>query len=129
MAKKNKGGRPVKFNNPEEITKAAEAYFKRCKDEEEPITVTGLAIALDTTRETLNQYGKKQEFSDAIKKAKLRVEHYAEIRLFGPNPAGAIFALKNFGWSDRATPEEKDLEIEEDYTLSPDEEVPDGAVL
>jgi myosin-crossreactive antigen len=36
-----------------------------------------------------------------IKTAKMRVEHYAERMLhMGKNQTGAIFALKNFGWTD-----------------------------
>jgi len=32
---------------------------------------------------------------------KQRIENYAENRLFGNNPTGAIFALKNYGWKDK----------------------------
>src|SRR5690606_9482293 len=64
-----------------------------------PFTVTGLAVALDTTRETLLDYENKPEnaaFSDTIKKAKQRIQQYAEDYLFsGKNPTGAIFNLKN----------------------------------
>jgi hypothetical protein len=71
-----------------------------------PFTVTGLAVALDTTRETLLDYETKPEnahFSDTIKKAKQMIQQYAEDYLFnGKNPTGAIFNLKNnWGWVDR----------------------------
>lgn len=69
-------------------------------------TITGLAVALDTTRETLLDYENKPEnahFSDAIKRAKQIIHEYAEQYLFaGKNQTGAIFNLKNnWGWIDR----------------------------
>jgi len=68
-----------------------------------PYTVTGLAVALDTTRDTLIDYQKKDEFSDTIKRAKEMCHQYAEDSLFiGKNPIGAIFNLKNnYGWQDK----------------------------
>ncbi len=95
------GGRPRKFKSPEEMQKAIDAYFAACEAEDQPLTVTGLALALDTTRETIMDYQNKDEYSDTIKRAKLRVQNYAEKRLFGSNATGPIFALKNFGWSDK----------------------------
>jgi len=71
-----------------------------------PFTVTGLAIALDTTRDLLLDYEKRPEnaeFSDTIKRAKQRIHNYAEEFLFnGKNVTGAIFNLKNnYGWVDK----------------------------
>ena len=66
-----------------------------------PLTITGLALALDTTRQTLMDYQERDEFTDTVKRAKTVVENYAEKRLFGNNATGAIFALKNFGWKDK----------------------------
>ena len=43
----------------------------------------------------------EQPFSDSIKRLKQYCENYAEQRIFSHNPAGAIFALKNYGWKDR----------------------------
>ncbi len=97
-------GRPLKFKSPEEITQKAEVYFKNCEDNNLPITITGLAISLDTSRETLMDYedNRGASYSYAVKKAKDRCEAYAEQRLWGSgNPAAPIFALKNYGWTDR----------------------------
>lgn len=79
-----------------------------------PFTVTGLALSLGTTRKTLMDYEsidnapkrfsekEKQEFCNAIKRAKAFVENYAELKLLeGGHAAGPIFALKNFGWRDK----------------------------
>lgn len=65
-----------------------------------PYTITGLAMALGTSRETLCDYEEKDGFSDTIKMAKLRVQNYLEIYgLFGDMaPAKAIFGLSNYGW-------------------------------
>ncbi len=72
----------------------------------QPFTITGLALALDTTRETLLDYEKKPEnaaFSDTIKKAKQVVLQFNEKRLHSSNQVtGVIFNLKNnFNWVDR----------------------------
>lgn len=95
--------RPLKFQSVEELQTAIDAYFAQCLLDNEPLTVTGLALALDTTRQTLINYEEREEFLDAIKKAKTRVENYAEKRLFSSNATGAIFALKNFDWTDKQT--------------------------
>lgn len=132
METKSKGGRPRKFQDLEELQAAIDAYFDSCyaevivKDKDghacidedgtvmremqqvEPFTITGLALALDTSRETLmdvensnGPYSEDKRYSDAIKKAKLRCQQYAERHMFqARNPAGAIFALKNYGWRD-----------------------------
>lgn len=71
-----------------------------------PFTVTGLAVALDTTRDVLIDYETKEdrkEFSNAIKKAKQIIENYNEEGLHRQSQVtGIIFNLKNnFKWVDR----------------------------
>lgn len=68
----------------------------------ERYSITGLALALDTTRQTLVNYENKDEFIDTIKKAKLRVENQYEIALQKQGRSGDIFALKNFDWKDKS---------------------------
>lgn len=71
-----------------------------------PYTITGLALALGTTRETLLDYEEKDGFSDTIKAAKLRCENYNEQMLYGTSPTGTIFNLKNnYGWRDKTEQE------------------------
>lgn len=98
------GGRPLKFDTPKELADKAAEYFASFEaggiNEGKPITITGLALALDTSRETLCNYENRDEFFDTIKRIKLRVEMFAEERLFASSATGAIFALKNFGWKD-----------------------------
>lgn len=101
MDNNNKVGRPLKFKNPKEVEKRGMAYIDKCRKTKRPITVTGLCLELNTSRETLMNYERKDKFFDTIKKLKLFAENYAEERLFtGRNTVGAIFALKNFGWKD-----------------------------
>lgn len=99
-------GRPQKWESPEQLEKLAIAYFEDCFTYKRPITITGLAIALGTTRTTLIDYEdetghRSKEFSNIVKILKHYCEHYAEETMFtARNPAGAIFALKNYGWRD-----------------------------
>lgn len=99
---KNLGGRPLKFKTVEELQEKIDRYFASCDEDEEPITITGLALALGTTRELLCDYEDKDEFSDAVKMAKQRVQHAYEKRLVKRGNGGDIFALKNFGWKDKS---------------------------
>lgn len=95
----NPVGRPLKFSSVEELQKKIDEYF------EETITrnwtITGLALHLDTSRETLCNYESRDEYFDAIKRAKLKVENAYELCLRDSACTGSIFALKNFGWRDR----------------------------
>lgn len=93
-------GRPLKFRTPEVLQAKIDNYFFDCEVSETPITITGLALALGTTRLVLCEYGRREEFSDVISEAKSRVEHDYELALRRNGKAGEIFALKNFGWRD-----------------------------
>lgn len=74
----------------------------RVKRVVQPITISGLAVALDTSRETLLDYEEKDDFSDTIKKAKEQIKSWTEGKLFGGcHPSGVIFNLKNnWGFKD-----------------------------
>jgi hypothetical protein len=70
--------------------------------EPERITINGLALFLGfESRQSLYDYKEKKQFSYPIKRALSKVEQQYENQLFERNPAGAIFALKNFGWRDK----------------------------
>jgi len=73
---------------------------------------------LGTTKEVLKSYedGKydtnEERFSCSVKDLKLHCENYAENRLFGNNPTGAIFALKNYGWKDKQEIEQTNVTVD-----------------
>lgn len=97
------GGRPKSYNQVEKMKTKIDNYFNECNKNQEPYTITGLCIALDICRDTLSEYMKQDEFSDTIKKAKLKVENYLEKHLItDTSTSGIIFNLKNnFGWKDK----------------------------
>lgn len=101
--KKHAGGRPPKYKKKEEIQELIDKYFNDCDKNDDPYTVTGLALALNMSRQDLINYSNKEEFFDTIKKAKLKVENYLEKRLIKDNSCtGIIFNLKNnYGWKDK----------------------------
>lgn len=96
---KHAGGRPLKFKTVEELQSKINTYFEQTPKEE--WTITGLALALDTYRQTLINYEERDEYLDTIKKAKQMVEHSYEIDLKKSGRTGTIFALKNFDWKDK----------------------------
>ena len=114
-------GRPLKFKDAKEIEDKAEEYFKYCDEHDKPYTMTGLAIALDTDRKTLLNYGNKEDFFLTLKKIKSRVENYAEEQLYrNGNTAGVIFNLKNnYGWVDK---QEVDAKVQSEIVVDIDYE-------
>lgn len=92
-------GRPLKFESPEALEEAIDRYFAETPKEE--WTITGLALALDTYRSVLVDYEERDEYSNAIKKAKQKVENSYELDLKKHGRTGTIFALKNFNWKDK----------------------------
>lgn len=85
-----------------------EVIRQKVMSEQKPYTVTGLALYLGTSRQTLLDYEERNEFSDAIKEAKLKIESFAEMNLYGSKSsvAGTIFSLaNNFGWKNKVEQE------------------------
>ena len=111
-------GRPLKFNSAVEMQTAINEYFAKCDAEDRPYTVSGLAVALDTNRQTLINYEGKDEFVDTIKNAKAKIEAYNEEMLYNKNipTVGVIFNLKNnYGWKDK---QEIEAEVNSDVTIN-----------
>ena len=90
---------------------------RKVKTKQKPLTVTGLAVALGTSRDVLLDYEttyseKYPEFSNTIKEAKEQTKAYAEESLFGTNTAGVIFSLKNnWGFKDKYETENTNREV------------------
>lgn len=102
---KTKMGRPLKFPTVEDLQTKIDNYFEATPREE--WTITGLALDLDTYRDVLIDYAngkynnEGKDYSNAIKRAKTKVENSYELSLRKNGRAGDIFGLKNFGWSDK----------------------------
>lgn len=94
-----KVGRPNKWKDVATLQTEIDSYFSDTPKDE--WTITGLALALDTYRQTLLNYEHKDEFVDTVKKAKQMIENSYEIDLKKHGRSGTIFALKNFDWKDK----------------------------
>jgi DNA-packaging protein gp3 len=96
-------GRPAVFDTPEDFQVRVDLYFNECEAADIPPLLTGLAFHMGfQSRQSLYDYEKKTDFSYAVKRARLRVEMAYEAQLASSaRPTGAIFALKNMGWTDR----------------------------
>lgn len=89
------------WSSPEKMQKACDDYFEDCKKNRRAVTVTGLTYHLGFAKtEQLARYAAKPEFEYVVLRAKLRVEMAYEEKLHTGAPTGAIFALKNMGWTD-----------------------------
>ena len=100
---KHPGGRPAKYTSAEDMQRDIDKYYRDCEKRNAPLTMAGLAVALDMDRITLASYSNKDQFLNTIKKARQKIEASAAERLEKqPNCTGIIFSLKNnFGWVDR----------------------------
>jgi len=98
----NPVGRPRLYETPKDFDAKVNDYYHHCKEMDEPITWTGLALFLGfSSRQSIDEYQKYEGFSDSVKRAKLLIEWAYEKRVLGNNAAGPIFVLKNMGWSDK----------------------------
>jgi len=122
-------GRPLKFKSAKKLQEQIDGYFSSCFEEKtivkddgeeekvkiqiKPYTITGLALFLDTDRQTLLNYENRMEYFDTIKKAKTKIEAFAEECLFtNRNTAGVIFNLKNnYNWVDKQEVEHSGVEF------------------
>jgi hypothetical protein len=92
-----KTGRPLLYDDPALLEAKIDQYFDNLKDGDVP-TIAELCYELGfSSRTALTEYIKRPAFSDAIKKAKLRIEVDRTKRLVksGSPTAGLIFDLVN----------------------------------
>lgn len=114
--------RPLKYADKAKLEADIEAYFEKMDEEGRPYTISGLAVALDTSRNTLIQYEEKDEYVNTIKKAKQRCENWAEeAALMGKaNSTFSIFSMKNnYGWVDE---QKRNVTSESNVTISSEEQ-------
>ncbi len=109
--------RPIheSFKSPELFKAKCEGYFMECDNTSQPYTITGLALYLNCSKMTINNYEKERnnyleklnvdtgEYAEVVEWARLKCENYAEKRLYGDKQVqGAIFNLKNnYGWQEK----------------------------
>ena len=74
-------------------------YFETT--EESKLTITGLCLALGLDKSTFYDYEKREDYKEIVRQARLIVENSYEISLRENGRTGDIFALKNFGWTDK----------------------------
>lgn len=113
-------GRPLKYESVEVMQKDIDKYFAECDEKQRPYTVSGLAYALGTNRQTLINYEDKSGFFDTIKEAKAKIERFNEEMLYNKDVSttGVIFNLKNnYGWKDK---QEIEADIKNDVTITID---------
>ena len=101
-------GRPkkgLKFETPEKMEAIINAYFLKCAEKETIPTMSGIGVALDVARSTIQDYRERDGYDEVLRRAKGICERHLEERLLsGKNPIGAIFILKNgYGWKDKST--------------------------
>jgi hypothetical protein len=88
-----------KLSTPEEAEKKFQDYFNITPKEE--WTITGVCLHCNINKDTFYEYCKRDDYKDVFHKARLMVENSYELSLRKNGRAGDIFALKNFGWSDK----------------------------
>jgi hypothetical protein len=71
--------------------------------EPEPAIITGLALFLGfDSLQAFDDYENTGKFAAILKSGRLRIEAGYEKKLHHQSSAGAIFALKNLGWNEKA---------------------------
>lgn len=108
MVMERKRGKPKKFTDIKSLMRSINDYFRDADTRKAPYTITGLANALDTSRQLLLdiEYGGHydSEFSRIISAAKSKIGQYTEEGLLSGkyNAAGCIFTMKNnWGYKDQ----------------------------
>lgn len=125
---KRKRGRPAFYATPADLQRKVDEYFDDCAGElivgndgapildrqgkpqyrgRRPPTMTSLALYCGFTDRSLFARQKKRGrgFAVVVQRARLRVEQYAETRLYDSDGyRGAVFTLQvNFGWNGDGT--------------------------
>lgn len=96
-------GREPFFATPEEFSESFYDYCEKCDETGEKPTIPALAWHLGfASKQSIYDYAKKPEFEYIVGRCKLFCEKFFADQLAnGRGDAGVIFALKQFGWSDK----------------------------
>jgi len=99
MSEAKKIGKPRNIESVEQLQGLIDAFFVQCKEDNEPPTIQGLALAIgyNSRQSLLNLEDFGEDYLDTIKRAKLTIEKHKVIGgMTGKlNPAIVIFDLKN----------------------------------
>lgn len=103
------GGSQPMYSSPDEFKEKAIEFFESFLHEDKKVdylgdhpTITGLALYLGfADRQSLYDYQNREEFALVVRTARTLVEKNYEEALMSKSVTGAIFALKNMGWSDK----------------------------
>lgn len=95
----NAVGSSLKISSPEIMDSILKDYFDNIPTDK--ITITGVCLALDIEKTTFYDYAKRPEYKKIVNRARMLVENAYELSLRENGRAGDIFALKNFGWTDK----------------------------
>ncbi|MDR3693388.1 terminase small subunit [Mucilaginibacter sp.] len=96
------GGAPQNKRKSKSKTETAE-ISEEAVNEPQPATMSGLALFLGFhSLAGFEDHAQNGEFATALQRARLRMLAIYERRLLQQSPTGVMFALKSFGWDDRA---------------------------
>ena len=82
-----------------QLQKRVDEYFAATPQEQQ--SVTGLALALNTNRQSLCNWEKSEDLGPIVTMAKARIEHAYELIGAEKGRGFDIFRLKNMGWTDK----------------------------
>ena len=96
-------GRPRRYPTAELLQEAVDQYFYDLHASKKNPTITGLVYHLGfaSRKEIERQKAHGDDYDEVLSRARLRVEMIYEERLMSREVVGAIFALKNLGWTDK----------------------------
>lgn len=97
-----RGGRPKKQFAPSHLWRMGIEYIAKNEAKGEPLTITGLAMALGVGgKDGLKELEGKERVATIVRVLRAYIVHRYEQRLHSRVPTGAQFALKNIdGWRD-----------------------------
>jgi len=119
IEERNKVGRPLKWEDAEDLEKQIDEFFGIRKKEGLPPTLEGLAYHLNVNRQTILNYEKKDGFAEVIDRAKLKIADIVMSNaLIGEyNPTIAIWVSKNhYGYRDKV--EQENVNYNREITIA-----------
>ena len=94
---------PKPFLTPQQFEYGAIEYMKSLEESGNKPTITGLALHLGfASKQSVYDYRKREGYEHVAARAVTMIENSYEQQLAnGRGDGGVVFALKNFGWTDK----------------------------